>query len=427
MLEPRIADAVATGAEPLTVAERAIDDLLDAAYTAAPYQLPALLDRYAEAAGIGSAALYLVDLQHTVLVPYDGAAAGPEELLSVDGTLAGRAYQLVEVLPQPSADGGLRIWLPLLDGSERIGVLCVTLADPDAWTEAQDVLRARLRRLAALAAQLVVTKTLYGDTLVGLRRRTEMGLPAEIQWSLLPPLTFACDVVTVAAALEPAYEVAGDTVDYAVNRGHAHVGIFDGMGHGLQSAQLASLAVAAYRRARRAGATLVEIAQEVDGALLAAFGGEAFSTAVLAELDTDTGRLQWVDAGHPEPLLLRNGRLVKTLAVDPSPPLGLSGALDRAGSPAAFAVGVEQLEPGDRVLLYTDGVTEARSPDGEFFGVERLADLVTRNLSGGLPTPETLRRVVRSLLEHQQGRLNDDATLLLLEWRSGNGGALQIS
>ncbi len=80
--------------------------------------------------------------------------------------------------------------------------------------------------------------------------------------------------------------------------------------------------------------------------------------------------------------------------------------------------------PSDRVLLYTDGVTEARSPDGDFFGPERLADLISRNLAGGLPTPETMRRVVRALLTHQQGQLSDDATMLLLEWHSGNEQAL---
>jgi serine phosphatase RsbU (regulator of sigma subunit) len=79
-------------------------------------------------------------------------------------------------------------------------------------------------------------------------------------------------------------------------------------------------------------------------------------------------------------------------------------------------LGREQLEPGDCVLLYTDGVTDARAPDGAFFGEQRLVDLIVRNLAAGLPAPETMRRVVHALLEHQQGRLDDDASLLLLQW-----------
>ena len=79
-------------------------------------------------------------------------------------------------------------------------------------------------------------------------------------------------------------------------------------------------------------------------------------------------------------------------------------------------LGTEHLEPGDCVLLYTDGVTEARSPDGEFFGEQRLADLIVRHMAAGLPAPETMRRLVRALLEHQQGRLNDDASLVLISW-----------
>ena len=147
----------------------------------------------------------------------------------------------------------------------------------------------------------------------------------------------------------------------------------------------------------------------------------AFATAVLAELDTDTGMLSWVNAGHPPPLLLRDGRLVKSLQIRPMLPLGLVVA----GRPAdTITVGREQLQSNDRVLLYTDGVTEARSPTGAFFGEPALIDLLRRNFAAGLPAPETMRRVVRALVDHQQGQLTDDATLLLLEWRNSNTDAL---
>jgi hypothetical protein len=208
-------------------AERAVDALLEDAHLAAPDQIAALVTRHAAALGADDALVYLVDLQQRVLVPFfDSGGPGvgrTVEPLGVDATLPGRAFQHVEVLTQDAADGRIRVWLPLLDGVERLGVLGMT--------------------------------------------------------------------VDAAAALEPAYEVAGDTVDYAVDAGWARVAVLDGMGHGLRSAQLATVAVAAYRNARRADRSLTDTAAFIHDALIKAFGGNAFATAVLAELDTDTGML----------------------------------------------------------------------------------------------------------------------------------------
>jgi len=406
-------------------AERAVDALLADAHLAAPYQIAALVARHAATLGADDALVYLVDLQQRVLVPFiDPGGPGVGRLvepLGVDATLPGRAFQHVEVLTQDTADGRTRVWVPLLDGVERLGVLGVTVDAAVAAEIGSGLVGVRLRRFATLVAELIMTKTMYGDTIVRLRRQAGMGLAAEMQWSLLPPLTFACREVTIAAALEPAYEVAGDTVDYAVDAGWARVAVLDGMGHGLRSAQLATLAVAAYRNARRADRSLTDTAALIHDTLIDAFGGTAFATAVLAELDTNTGMLSWVNAGHPPPLLLRQGKFVRSLHSHPVLPLGL---VVTGRPPATIAVGREQLQPDDRVLLYTDGVTEARSPTGAFFGDQALIDLLRRNFAAGLPAQETMRRVVHALLDHQQGQLTDDATLLLLEWRNTNSDAL---
>ena len=406
-------------------AERAVDALLEDAHLAAPYQIAALVARHAATLGADDALVYLADLQQRILVPFldpGGPGVGLHvEPLSVDTTLPGRAFQHVEVLTQDAADGRIRVWLPLLDGVERLGVLGVTVDAAVAAEMGSGRIGVRLRRFAALTAELIMTKTMYGDTIVRLRRQAGMGVAAEMQWSLLPPLTFACHEVTIAAALEPAYEVAGDTVDYAVDAGWTRVAVLDSMGHGLRSAQLATLAVAAYRSARRADRSLTDTAALIHDAIVDAFGGTAFATAVLAELDTDTGLLSWINAGHPAPLLLRHGKLVRPLHSPPTLPLGL---VIKGRPPTTVTVGREQLQPDDRVLLYTDGVTEARSPTGAFFGDQALIDMLRRNLAAGLPAQETMRRVVHALLDHQQGQLTDDATLLLLEWRNANTDAL---
>ena len=396
----------------------ALAALLTAAHLSADYELPELLRRHVRAFGGTDAVIFLSDLQQSVLVPFLGEreppAGVPLEPLPVDSTLAGRAFQHVEMLTQQRGDHDTVLWLPLLDGTERLGVLAVGI--PDQGPDPREVPGvARLGYLASLLGELIMTKTMYGDTIVRARRRSDMGLAAEMQWSLLPPLTFATPSVTIAGVLEPAYEVAGDTIDYAVDSGMARMAVFDGMGHGLLSAQLAAMAISAYRHSRRGGDSLVETCAHIHQALIDTRGGKAFTTAVLGELDTTDGTLRWLNAGHPEPLLMRHGRLVKSLHAPPRPPLGvpLAGTPWADGEPS---VGVEHLEPGDCVLFFTDGVTEARSPDGDFFGEQRLVDLVVRNMAAGLPAPETMRRVVRALLEHQRGRLSDDASLLLVQW-----------
>jgi len=166
--------------------------------------------------------------------------------------------------------------------------------------------------------------------------------------------------------------------------------------------------LAAMRAARRTGNDLYAQARAVDAALLEQFPDARFVTAFLAELDLDTGVLRYLNAGHPAPLLLRQGTTVAQITGGGRMPLGL-------GDPDMTA-GEERLERGDRLLLYTDGVTEARDETGERFGLDRLVELINKHAAAGLPVPETLRRLSQAVIEHQHGPPADDATLLLVEW-----------
>ncbi len=401
---------------PDSTAIEALHALLTEAVLTPGDALPELIRAYAPSFGAREAVCFLADLQQTVLLPFLGRAGSnrdlQSELLPIESTLAGRAYQQSHLMQQ-HVPQGMTLWLPMVTGNERLGVLAVSLDRSEELPVGGPEI-ALLEIFAGVLADLITAKTRNGDTIVRLRRESAMGLAAELQWSLLPPLTFASRAVTLAAALEPAYEVAGDTVDYAVDANLARIALFDGMGHGLDTVQFVAIAVAAYRHGRRSQMSLIDTCLVIDEALLHTTRGRSFSTAVLAELDTDTGVFTWVNAGHPEPLLIRNGRLIRTLHVTPRPPLGMD--LRGTAASAHPGVGVEQLEPGDTIVLYTDGVTEARSPDGDFFGEARLADLIVRNLAAGLPAPETMRRVVHTLLEHQHGELTDDATLALIQW-----------
>ncbi|MGY5884655.1 PP2C family protein-serine/threonine phosphatase [Modestobacter lacusdianchii] len=295
--------------------------------------------------------------------------------------------------------------MPLLNGSERLGVLELSFTAP-----ASDVAH-EARLLADLAAALIVVKDASSDAFSRLRRRRTPSLAAEIQWELLPPLTFSTGRVTIAGALEPAYEIGGDSFDYSVTGDHADVALFDAVGHGLPAAMMASLAVNAYRHARRDRLGLPDIAVVVNDVIAGHFDGSRFVTALLARLDLETGAFAWVNAGHAEPLILREGALIPTPPNPPGRPLGL-----QEDKPPCRET---RLQPGDRLLLYTDGIVEARRPDGESFGEDRLADFLIQAEAAGDPPPETMRRLIRHIMEHQADQLQDDGTAVLLEWHGG--------
>jgi serine phosphatase RsbU (regulator of sigma subunit) len=131
-------------------------------------------------------------------------------------------------------------------------------------------------------------------------------------------------------------------------------------------------------------------------------------TGILGRIEVDSGVLSWTNAGHPLPLLVRGGRVVRELPCPPTPPWGLAG-----GDPT---VATEALEPGDRLLLYTDGVIEARTPEGEEFGLDRLIDLTNR-YGSDLEQPEAItRQLAEQVRAHQSADLVDDATIVMLGW-----------
>jgi serine phosphatase RsbU (regulator of sigma subunit) len=169
--------------------------------------------------------------------------------------------------------------------------------------------------------------------------------------------------------------------------------------------------VGAYRNARRRPLPLPQTVSVIEEALAAQFGGGRFVTAIITELDLGSGRLRWINAGHPPPLLLRKGRVVKELSRQPNAPLGV-------GLNEALTMREEALEPGDRLVLYSDGVIEAMdAASGERFGVDRLVEFIARAEAAGEPVPETMRRLGHAVVKHQGDELQDDATQVLLEWK----------
>ncbi|MGY1810228.1 PP2C family protein-serine/threonine phosphatase [Blastococcus sp. SYSU D00669] len=386
-----------------------VRSLLRASHHLPADRLGAVVTDRASMLGAREAVVYLADYEQQSLVPVQGQDTPARAPLGVERSVGGRAFRRVQVV----RSGATTLWVPLLDGAERVGVLELVF-DGDVDAELED----ECRSYASLVAELTVTRDAYSDVFARLRRDRTMDLAAELQWDLLPPLTYGTQSVVISGALEPSYEIGGDTFDYAVNGPVAELMVLDAVGHGMPAALLATAAIAAYRAGRRRRLPLPEVATLMDGVISGQFAGSQFATAVLARLDLDTGHLRWINAGHPPPLIVRNGHLVRPGARPPARPLGLQ---HRPPDESSL-----HLQPGDRLILYTDGIVEARSPAGEFFGEERLADLVVRAESAGDPPPETLRRLMASVMEHQAGRLQDDATIVLAEWRTGREDQLRL-
>lgn len=401
-----------SGVPDASAVQRMLHGLLWATHLSTPDQLPMELAENAAEADLRDLAMYLVDLEQAYLIPLPTPVGAEGGALRIEGTVAGRCFTGEQIIALDNGRPGRRqLWVPLVDGTERLGVMALDVAAPDGRVDPQ--LQVICERYAHLAAQMVMSKGAYGDAFEAARRRQPMSVAAELQRRMLPPLATATEGLVVAGAIEPCYHAGGDSFDYAINGHIAHLAIFDAMGHGLSASATASVAVAACRNGRRRGLDLVATYAEADETLRDLYGGDRFASAVLARLDLTDGSFSWVNAGHPPPLLIRAGHLVKALDAPPSTALGIP-----LGDPP-LAPSRETLEPGDRLLLYTDGVVEARTPDGQQFSAERLVEFIERQSEPNVSAPETLRRLRQAIMAYQRGRLQDDATVLLCEWRRG--------
>ncbi|MFF4350190.1 PP2C family protein-serine/threonine phosphatase [Streptomyces sp. NPDC001530] len=391
--------------------ERLLGVLLDRAHEMPPQLIAPLIAEEVARVGGRDISILLQDYAQLLLVPLPGRRLAIGEPEPIGDSHAGTAFLNATPVEVPQADG-VRMYLPLLDGSDQVGVLALTLESVD------DDDRRLLRRLAGLIADMLVTKHSYTDQFFLTRRREPMSVAAEIQWSLLPPLAMSVPQVAVAGILEPAYNVAGDSFDYALNDDILHVAVVDAMGHGLNAATMATVAIGAYRHSRRAGIGLSKSYAFMDRAIAEQFGPEHFVTAQMMRLNIATGHLQWVNAGHPAPLLIRNHQVLRQLESPTTLPVGFGGEEPQ--------VSEQILQRGDRVLCFTDGLIEEHEAGEEEFGEEQLIHWVNRISH----IEEGVRAVVRSLShtlkEERGGSTSDDATLFLIEWLGGAADHLAV-
>ncbi|MEU5303923.1 PP2C family protein-serine/threonine phosphatase [Streptomyces noursei] len=228
----------------------------------------------------------------------------------------------------------------------------------------------------------------------------------------LPEQIGPLKIASLYLAAEDEAQIGGDL--YAATRtdGGVRVMIGDVRGKGLGAIGEAALLLGAFREAAHQHASLPSLAAALETSVtryLADFEpaeevGERFATALLLEIPDGDPISRMTSCGHPPPLLLSPGNIVTVPSLHPAPPLGVGGL-----GIENYTLDVFALEPGDTLLLYTDGVIEARNADGGFYPVEQRVSQWTE------ASPASLLQHIRGdLLAHAGGRLNDDAALIAL-------------
>lgn len=375
---------------------RSVRALLEARHENNPAGILGVVDATRIVLGAQSARVHVADYALRALCVL--SEVGPLEVsYPLEGTIAGRAFTSGELVATDTA-----WWLPLVDGAERFGVLELEfLAVPSELPQ-------MLEDLSAVLVLLVVSMRRYTDVWLRTRRALGMSPAAEAQWDLLPPLASASSEVAVSGILEPAYEIGGDSFDYAINPGRLDLAIVDAVGHGMSAVMMSTTVINSLRNTRRERGSLADGYRQADALIAQHFGNSNYVTGQVASLDVATGVLTWLNAGHLLPLLVRNGTFAGELQCAPSMPMGLGGPV--------VEVAQETLQRGDRVLFHTDGISESVSPTGGHFGLDRLADFLVRATLDGVRGAETVRRLSATVGAHVVEGLNDDATLLLVEY-----------
>ena len=382
--------------------------LLAAVENAPPVDAADVLgDWLADALGAREVAFLVVDFSGRALVRlgHAGAAAATRtqgretaERVALAGSPHGLALrnQAVEI---EAGDGEWRLFAPVTNRGEAIGVLELTLAArPDEQTLSDVALAAHA------LAYVVIANRRFTDLFEWGQRSVRLSLAAEIQHRLLPG-AFTCEggQFTLAAWLEPAGEIAGDSFDFAIERDTLHLSMSDARGHAVGASILATLLVGGLRNARRAGVGLGEQARLANAGLGEHVGWADFVTAQVARLDLRTGTAAIVNAGHEPPLRLRAGR-VEPIELLADPPFGMF-------RDHAYRVQALPLQPGDRLMFLTDGMLERNAAD---------VDIGALMIEGAQMHPrEAVQHVVLALLKAAGGDLKDDATAMCVDWHGG--------
>ncbi|MET7454593.1 PP2C family protein-serine/threonine phosphatase [Streptomyces sp. NPDC005574] len=374
---------------------------LAAAETAAPVESLDVVARMLKAhLGAASVSFLIIDFTGSSVVRLGAADSvdtdEPARRITLKGTLYDDVIRTQRPRVEDTGEGALvRIVAPVTNRGDAIGLLELFLPaapGPEAMRE--------IGETAHALAYIVIANRSYTDVYQWGRRTSPLSLAAEIQHRLLPS-SLACEAAqfAVAGALEPADHVGGDTFDYVIDRDTVQLSVTDAMGHDVDAALLATLTVGALRRSRRAGADLAEQARQADRAMRR-YGRQSYVTGQLLRISLIDGTTEFVNAGHPWPLRMRDGQ-VREITPKINMPFGFQ-------TPHTYEVQSLDLRPGDRLVMLTDGMLERNA------GSLDLADLIVRTRA--LHPREAARSLIAAIVDVNQGSLQDDATVMCLDW-----------
>ncbi|WP_404789489.1 PP2C family protein-serine/threonine phosphatase [Streptomyces pristinaespiralis] len=375
--------------------------MLEAAEAAPPVEaLDVVARMLKERLGAVSVSFLITDFTGGSVVRL-GAAGSIEtgeraQLIKLRGTLYDDVIRSQRPSVQDEGPGVLvRVVAPVTNRGDAIWLLELFLpAPPDA-----QVMR-EIGETAHALAYIVIANRSFTDVYQWGRRTRPLNLAAEIQHRLLPA-SLACEAAqfAVAGALEPADHVGGDTFDYVVGRDTVQLSVTDAMGHDVAASLLATLVVGALRRARRAGEGLREQARQADEAMRE-HGREGYVTGQLLRISLLDGSTEFINAGHPWPLRMRDGEVTQ-IVPEIDLPFGIL-------SPRDYRVQSLDLRPGDRLVMLTDGMLERNADTVD------LSKLIVRTRD--LHPREAARTLIGAIVDAGDGHLEDDATVMCLDW-----------
>jgi len=299
--------------------------------------------------------------------------------------------------------------LPPADTAIVAGVTVVVAAASGLWNQhvgtAQQAVRiVDVMVLSAAAIAVAYVRERRERSYSELSRIAEAAQRAVLP--ILPPVVSGVGITAHYQSAAVGALVGGDLYDCYHHEGLSRIIIGDVRGKGIAGVEQAARVIRAFRQAAARGPTLAGVVADMDAYLNGFFDDEEFVTALLVEVAADPDHAILVDAGHPAPLLVGDGSGVRLLDVRAGMPMGTGLGGGWEATPFTW-------QAGDRLLLYTDGLSEARDDAGEFLPLERLAGALRE------PTPDrAVRRVLEVVAAHAaHARLGDDLALVLLENR----------